>query len=101
MGPPYRLWRLARLCAAATLRSRSCSGVAIALGLVPRGLHGPCRLSRNRAITYSLLMGFPGGIDVENEAHAAELRRTLERPWPLPRISVVPPLALEVPRATE
>lgn len=50
-------------------------------------------LSRDPAVTYSLLMGFPGGIWVEDEAHLADLKRTLLRPWPLPEASVGPDAA--------
>jgi hypothetical protein len=47
-------------------------------------------LSRDPATIYSLLMEFHGGIWVEDEVHAAQLRRILDRPWPLPPISIGP-----------
>jgi hypothetical protein len=66
---PIRIWRsvLNWFCA-------DCSGVVL--------------LNHDRTATYSLLMGFRGGIDAENPDHAAELQRALERPWPIPRIGV-------------
>ena len=67
------------------------------------GCTGLVVLSREPAEIYRLLMGFPGGILGEDEVHCAELRRTLERPWPVPPISVGPPPASagEVALATE
>jgi hypothetical protein len=64
------------------------------------GCTGMVPLSHDLATTYSLLMGFPGGIEAEDEVHAAELRRILERPWPLPSISIGAPLACEAMHAT-
>jgi hypothetical protein len=55
-------------------------------------LRADCRgivaLSQEPGDVYSLLMSFPGGLLVEDEVHARELRQILERPWPLPPIIV-------------
>ena len=51
------------------------------------GCAGVVPLSRDAAETYTLLMGFHGGIIAEDQVHAAELRRILERPWPLPSMT--------------
>jgi hypothetical protein len=68
-------------------------------------LRGGCRgvtvLSRDPAVAYSLLMGFHGGIYAEDDAHVAELERILSRPWPVPRVSIGPPIAGKVPCAAE
>lgn len=56
-------------------------------------------LNQNPIATYSLLMGFQGGIDAEDPAHAAELKRALERPWPIPRIGVGRPPSRLAPDA--
>jgi hypothetical protein len=50
------------------------------IGLVP--------LSRSSADLYRLLTICTGGIVAENDEHAVELRRVLERPWPAPYVSV-------------
>lgn len=66
------------------------------------GCRGLVPLSRDPAIAYSLLMGFPGGIYCEDDdVHAAQLERMLEHPWPRPNISVAPTLATEVADAVE
>jgi hypothetical protein len=51
------------------------------------GCAGVVPMSRDPVEIYRLIMEFPGGIIAEDELHAAELRRILERPWPLPAIS--------------
>lgn len=57
-------------------------------------------LNREPGVAYSLLMQFHGGIDAEDDDHAAELDRILKRPWPLPRISIGRPWACgEAPNA--
>jgi hypothetical protein len=48
-------------------------------------------LNPDPAITYSLLMSFPAGLVVEDEAHARDLQQILERPWPVPPIIVGDP----------
>jgi hypothetical protein len=48
------------------------------VGLVP--------LSRSPMDVWRLLQNCRGGIIVEDEAHATELRRVLERPWPTPPV---------------
>jgi len=50
------------------------------------GCRGVVPLNRDPAVVYRLVMGFPGGIIPEDAMHADELRRMLERPWPLPEI---------------
>lgn len=47
-------------------------------------------LSCDPAAAYSMLMGFAGGIEAEDEVHAAALRRALRRPWPIPSIYAQP-----------
>jgi hypothetical protein len=49
-------------------------------GLVP--------LSRNPSDIYRLLAGCRGGIVAEDKAHAAKLRRILEKPWSAPPVFV-------------
>jgi hypothetical protein len=46
-------------------------------------------LSHQATDVWRLLSGCVGGLVVENESHATELRHILERPWPTPRIIVV------------
>jgi len=50
------------------------------------GCTGLVVLTRDLAAAYRLLMGFPSGLTGEDEIHAAQLRRTLRHPWPLPPI---------------
>ena len=52
------------------------------------GCRGLVMLSPALADRYRILTGCCGGIVAEDEKHAAELRATLARPWPLPRIIV-------------
>jgi hypothetical protein len=44
-------------------------------------------LTPNRLERYRILSGL-NGIEVSSDRHAAEIRRTLDRPWPKPRVVV-------------
>jgi hypothetical protein len=56
------------------------------LGWFQNHCNGLVVLRRDPGIAYSLMMSFSGGIGAEDDMHAAELKRIIERPWPLPRI---------------
>jgi hypothetical protein len=45
-------------------------------------------LSNDQAERWRILADFQGGIDAEDEQHAADLRRAVARPWPGPRVLV-------------
>ncbi|MBV9859872.1 MAG: hypothetical protein JO038_07210 [Alphaproteobacteria bacterium] len=49
---------------------------------------GLALLTRDRGEGFSVLSGITGGIVAEDEAHAAELRALLRRPFPIPRVAV-------------
>lgn len=52
------------------------------------GCRGLVILSTASADRYRVLAGCRGGVVAEDAGHAAELRATLTRPWPIPRIIV-------------
>jgi hypothetical protein len=56
------------------------------MGWLRSGCHGVVILSAERISAYGVLTWFTGGIIAEDNEHAAELRRQLERPWPGPRV---------------
>jgi hypothetical protein len=47
---------------------------------------GLCLLTRDRAENHRILTACLGGIVADDEIHARELRRVLERPWRVPEV---------------
>jgi hypothetical protein len=56
------------------------------LGWFQAGAAGIVLLTDDPAERWRILADFRGGIDAEDDRHAAELRRAVARPWPGPRV---------------
>ncbi len=56
------------------------------LGWLRAGCRGLVLLTRDPVEAWLTLADCRGGIIAEDEAHARELRRALERPWPVPEV---------------